>query len=74
MNNITLFDLSMMRQIIDVCAKRGAFNPAEFKAVGDLSEKIDSVIDSYKNDATQPTDSPPADGPSDEQQLTFPNI
>lgn len=42
--DLALPDIHLMLQIIDICAKRGAFQPDEFVAVGGLSRKLKGVV------------------------------
>lgn len=42
--DITVADIQLMLQLIEVCAKRGAFLPSEFVAVGQLSQKLSKAI------------------------------
>lgn len=49
--DITLNDVNIMLQIIDVCAKRGAFHPDEFVPVGTLTNKLKAVVEKAKLDA-----------------------
>jgi hypothetical protein len=37
-------DLFVVRSIIDVCSKRGAFQANELKTVGELYEKLDAFL------------------------------
>ncbi len=41
---ITLQDLQLMKQIIDICSTRGAFKPAEMATVGSVYNKLDSFL------------------------------
>jgi hypothetical protein len=49
--DITLADVQLMQQIIDVCAKRGAFHPDEFVPIGALSNKLKEVVSKAKEEA-----------------------
>lgn len=42
--DITLADVSVMLQIIEICAKRGAFHPDEFVPIGNLTTKLKQVV------------------------------
>jgi len=42
--NITIQDISTIIKIIDVCTKRGAFEGSELLIVGQLREKLDSIV------------------------------
>ena len=37
---VPLHDVKLILSVIDVVAKRGGFSPMDFKAVGDLFEKL----------------------------------
>lgn len=41
---ITLQDLQLMKNLIDVTSTRGAFKPAEMTAVGTLYSKLDKFL------------------------------
>jgi len=43
-NSITLNDLVMMRNIINVASKRGAFSAEEFSDIGAIYNKVDSFL------------------------------
>ena len=45
---ITIGDLNTMKQIIEICAKRGAFQLDEFVISGNLSSKINQAIEKAK--------------------------
>jgi hypothetical protein len=55
MTDITLADVNLMLQIIEICAKRGAFNPDEFVTVGSLTDKLKQVMKSAKEEVVAPT-------------------
>jgi hypothetical protein len=42
--DITVADIQLMLNVIDVCAKRGAFHASEFVPVGQLSQKLLKAI------------------------------
>jgi hypothetical protein len=42
--DITVTDIQLVLNIIDVCAKRGAFAPSEFVTVGSLVSKLSAAI------------------------------
>lgn len=44
LTDITVADISFILQIIEVCAKRGAFQPAEFSEIGKLVNKLTDSI------------------------------
>jgi hypothetical protein len=41
---LTIIDLQNLRQIIDLAARRGAFQAAEMTAVGTVFNKLDSFL------------------------------
>jgi len=41
---ITLQDLQLMKQIIDLCSSRAVFKPNEMAAVGTVYNKLDSFL------------------------------
>ena len=43
-NSITLNDLAMLRNIINVASKRGAFGAEEFSNIGIVYNKIDTFL------------------------------
>ena len=46
MNEITLSDIALMCKLIEVCAKRGAFEATEMKIVGEIYEKFKATVKS----------------------------
>jgi hypothetical protein len=43
-NELTIQDLQMMKNIIDLASSRGAFQPKEMKAVGIVYEKLEAFL------------------------------
>ena len=41
---LTIYDIAMTRDVIDLACKRGAFSGAEARQVGTLFEKLDQFI------------------------------
>jgi len=41
---ITLNDLILLKQIVNLASRRGAFSAEEFKEIGDVYSKLDSFI------------------------------
>lgn len=41
---ITLQDLQLLKQIIDICSSRAVFKPNEMAAVGTVYNKLDSFL------------------------------
>lgn len=62
--NLTVDDVKLTLQIIEVVAKRGAFLPEEFIPVGVLAKKLTSIVDSVNNESSE-------EAPT-EEQLVFP--
>jgi hypothetical protein len=44
-NNITVADLNLIKNIIDLASTRGAFRAAEMKQVGEVYEKLTTFLD-----------------------------
>ena len=44
-NNITVADLNLLKNIIDLASTRGAFRAAEMTQVGEVYEKLATFID-----------------------------
>ena len=44
-NNITVADLNLLKNIIDLASTRGAFRAAEMKQVGEVYEKLTAFLD-----------------------------
>ena len=42
--SLSLNDLKVCLQIIDICSQRGAFKPEEFQAVGGLHQKLSAFL------------------------------
>ena len=65
---LTLADVQMMVQIIDLCSKRGAFEGAELEAVGGLRGRVTSFLESTmpaEEEASEPVETPTEDGGAD---------
>lgn len=62
--NITLQDMAIMINVIDVCSERGAFKGAELATVGQLREKIAVFV--KKNQPEQPSNAEETDTELDE--------
>ena len=45
-NNITVADLNLLKNIIDLASTRGAFRAAEMTQVGEVYEKLTTFLDS----------------------------
>ena len=44
-NNITVADLNLLRNIIDLASTRGAFRAAELKQVGEVYDKLNAFLE-----------------------------
>jgi hypothetical protein len=51
--NLTITDLAVLKDIIDVASSRGAFRTSEMKAVGEAYEKLTQFLDSVIRQAEQ---------------------
>ena len=54
--SLSLNDLKVCLQIIDLCSQRGAFKPEEFQAIGVLHQKLTAFL-SQSALATAPAES-----------------
>jgi hypothetical protein len=45
-NNITVADLNLLKNIIDLASTRGAFRAAEMKQIGEVYEKLTTFLES----------------------------
>jgi len=43
--NLTVADMAVMKNIIDLAASRGTFRASEMKSVGDIYEKLTAFLD-----------------------------
>ena len=61
-NNITIADLNLLKNIIDLASTRGAFRAAEMKQIGEVYEKLSTFLDAVVAQAqAQENETPPAD-------------
>ena len=44
---VNVSDLELVVQIIDICSRRGAFEGKEMAKVGEIRDKISTVVNSY---------------------------
>ena len=44
-NNITVADLNLLKNIIDLASTRGAFRAAEMKEIGEVYNKLSAFLD-----------------------------
>jgi hypothetical protein len=45
-NNITIADLNLLKNIIDLASTRGAFRASEMKQIGEVYEKLETFLES----------------------------
>ena len=64
-NQITIVDLDLLRNIVNLACTRGAFNGAEAKQVGEVYEKLtnflSAVVEQAKSQETNNLDQPVTD-------------
>lgn len=53
---INVSDLELMVQIIDTCSRRGAFEGKEMAGIGEVRNRIVSVVNSYTEKPADETD------------------
>jgi hypothetical protein len=44
-NNITVADLNLLKNIIDLAATRGAFQASEMKQIGEVYDKLNTFLE-----------------------------
>jgi hypothetical protein len=44
-NNITVADLNLLRNIIDLASRRGAFQASEMKQIGEVYDKLNQFLE-----------------------------
>ena len=44
-NNITVADLNLLKNIIDLASTRGAFRAAEMKQIGEVYDKLNTFLE-----------------------------
>lgn len=44
-NNITVADLNLLKNIIDLASTRGAFRAAEMKQIGEVYDKLNAFLE-----------------------------
>jgi hypothetical protein len=58
-NNITIADLNLLKNIIDLASTRGAFRAGEMKQIGEVYEKLAAFLEAVvAQAAAQEADSP----------------
>lgn len=61
-NNITVADLNLLKNIIDLASTRGAFRAAELKEIGEVYNKLAAFLDAIvAQAAAQETESQTAE-------------
>lgn len=55
--SITINDLNLSLQVIDICSERGAFKGAELTDIGILRDKLYAFIEANKPDESEEDDS-----------------
>lgn len=63
-NNITVADLNLLKNIIDLASTRGAFRAAEMKQVGEVYEKLTAFLDAVVAQAQAQESNNAVDGES----------
>jgi len=51
-NNITVADLNLLKNIIDLASTRGAFRAAEMKEIGEVYNKLTTFLEAVVAQAT----------------------
>jgi uncharacterized protein YdbL (DUF1318 family) len=44
-NNITIADLNLLKNIIDLASRRGAFQAGEMKQIGEVYDKLNAFLE-----------------------------
>jgi hypothetical protein len=61
-NNITVADLNLLKNIIDLASTRGAFRAAEMKEIGEVYNKLTAFLEAVvAQAAVQEAESQPAE-------------
>jgi hypothetical protein len=68
-NNITIADLNLLKNIIDLASRRGAFQAGEMKQIGEVYEKLAQFLDAVIAQASQ---NEPADDQQQEETTVAP--
>ena len=69
---LTINDIALTRDVIDLACKRGAFGAAEAKQVGTLYEKIDLFIKAAVAQSEAEAETQPQAGVPDSAESTTP--
>jgi hypothetical protein len=59
---ITVADLNLLKNIIDLASTRGAFRAAEMKQVGEVYEKLNAFLEAVVSQAAAQEATPPNTG------------
>jgi hypothetical protein len=63
-NNITVTDLNLLKNIIDLAATRGAFQASEMKEVGEVYNKLAAFLEAVIAQAQENQSQPAGDSES----------
>jgi hypothetical protein len=63
-NNITVADLNLLKNIIDLASTRGAFRAAELKEIGEVYNKLAAFLDAVVAQAQEGQSQPAGDSES----------
>lgn len=67
-NQITIVDLDLLRNIVDLACTRGAFRGAEVKQVGEVYEKLNNFLQAVIEQAKAQEEAQAADTTGEEPQ------
>jgi hypothetical protein len=63
-NNITIADLNLLKNIIDLASTRGAFRASEMKQIGEVYDKLNAFLEAVVAQAAAQEATMPEDGES----------
>jgi hypothetical protein len=63
-NNITIADLNLLKNIIDLASTRGAFRASEMKQIGEVYDKLNTFLEAVVAQAAAQEATMPEDGES----------
>jgi uncharacterized protein YdbL (DUF1318 family) len=52
-NNITIADLNLLKNIIDLASRRGAFQASEMKQIGEVYDKLNAFLEAVVAQAAE---------------------
>jgi hypothetical protein len=52
-NNITIADLNLLKNIIDLASRRGAFQASEMKEIGEVYDKLNMFLEAVVAQAAE---------------------